>query len=183
MSPAGAALLLDIFVALKMLIDSYMTTVFGILKSRSHAISAVRDVSRAGFSTNDMSALVPDTAEATGGQGSLGLLSGLVTVEIPGLRPTQGAGPLIASLAGWSTAGVAHGLISLQIPEALAHQYEKKISEGCVLLAVQTAEPRDVDRLKTILLQHQADDIGATESREVSAVNARPSRPPSVIPL
>jgi hypothetical protein len=142
-------------------------------------------VSRAGFSTNDISVLVPETAEATGGQGgeSLGLLTNLVAVEIPGLRPTHGAGPLIATLAGWSTGGVAHGLASLRIPESLARQYEQKIGQGNILISVQTEESKDVDRLKAILLQHHAEDVGAGEPKEVSAINVRPSRPPAVIPL
>ena len=160
-------------------------SVFGVVKTHGQAAAIIKDVSRAGFSTNDISVLVPDTHDATGGRGgeTLGLLTGLAPVEIPGLRPTTGAGPLIAALAGWSTAGVAHGLVSLQIPEALAHLYERKIGEGHILLAVQAVEAKDVDRLKTIMLQHNLDDVGASAEREVSAVNARPSRPPAVIPL
>lgn len=159
--------------------------VFGVVKSRGQATSLIKDISRAGFSTNDISVLVPETPEATGGLGgeSLGLLTGLAAVEIPGLRPTHGAGPLVATLAGWSTGGVAHGLIALRIAASLAHQYERKISEGSILISVQTEDAKDVDRLKTILLQHQVEDVGASEPKEVSAVNARPSRPPAVIPL
>ena len=166
-----------------MLLIRHMPTqaVFGVLKSREQAASVIKDVSRAGFSTNDISVLVPaldDTPSDT-----LGLLTGLVEVAIPGLRTTVGAGPLIATLAGWSTAGVAHGLVSLHLSSHLAHQYEEKISQGHILISVQTEESRDVDRLKTILLQHQAEDIGAGEPKEVSAINVRPSRPPAVIPL
>ena len=85
--------------------------------------------------------------------------------------------------AGWSTAGVAHGLVSLRISDSLARQYEQKISEGSILIAVQTEDGRDVDRLKAIMLHHHAEDVGANEPKEVSALNVRPSRPPAVIPL
>ncbi len=153
--------------------------VFGVLTSREHAAGVIKDASRAGFSTNDMSVLVPESP----GDTTLGLLSGLVAVEIPGLQPLQGAGPLIATLAGWSTAGVAHGLISLKISEALAHTYEQRIAGGAILVSIQTEQAKDVDRLKAIFLQQHAEEVGVSEPKEVSAINARPSRPPSVIAL
>lgn len=156
--------------------------VFGVLKTREQAASVIRDVSRAGFSTNDISVLIPELPDAQP-QTTLGLLTGLVEVSIPGLRTTVGAGPLVATLAGWSTAGVAHSLVALRLTAQLAHQYEVKIGQGHILISVQTEESRDVDRLKTIFLQHHAEDVGAGEPKEVSAINARPSRPPAVIPL
>ncbi|MBS1150806.1 MAG: hypothetical protein H6Q89_2504 [Myxococcaceae bacterium] len=171
-----------------MLLLPLMSTqaVFGVLKTRVQAAAVIRDVSRTGFNTNQISVLVPETPAATGGQTGeeLGLLTGLVEVSIPGLRTTHGAGPLVATLAGWSTAGVTHGLIALRLSESLAHQYEKKIGEGFILISVQTHEPKDVDRLKAILWQNLAENVGASEPPpEVSGINPRPSRPPAVIPL
>ncbi len=161
-----------------------MTTyaIFGVLRDRSQAASVIRDASRAGFSTNDMSVLVPELPDATP-LSSLGLLSGLVPVEIPGLRTTVGAGPLVATLAGWSTAGVAHGLTSLRISEAQAHDYEQRLAEGGILFSVQTDQPRDIDRVKAILIQHEATNVASSEARDMGANNPRPSRPPAVIPL
>lgn len=161
-----------------------MTThaIFGMLKDRSQAASVIRDASRAGFSINDISVLVPELPDATP-LGSLGLLTGLTPVEIPGLSTTVGAGPLIAALAGWSTAGVAHGLTSLRISEAQAHAYEQGLANGHILLSVETDQTKDLDRLKAIFTQHLAADVASSESRDVSPVNSRPSRPPAVIPL
>lgn len=159
--------------------------VYGVLKSRNQAAATIKDVSRAGFSIHDISVLVPESPQSTRGEpaDSLGLMTGLVHVDIPGLRTIHGGGPLVAALAGWSTAGVAHSLVSLRIPASLADEYERKVSAGSILIAVQVAEAKDVERLKTILLQHEAEDVGESEPKELSPVNARPSRPPAVIPL
>jgi len=156
--------------------------VFGVVKSRDQAAAVIKDISRAGFSSNDISALVPETVPAGRGPSGdcLGLLTGLVPVTIPGLRPTLGAGPLVSALAGWSTAGVSRGLVALRIPEALARQYERQLGEGGILLAVQADERRDLDRLKTILLQHQAENVSGDEPERVSV---RAARPPAVIAL
>lgn len=160
--------------------------VFGVFTNREPAAAAIAALTRAGFNSNGISVLVP-TSEAAAGKSddTLGLLSGLVEVSIPGLRPAMGAGPMIASLAGWSTAGVAHGLVALRIPEPLAREYERQIGLGSLLVSVQTQDPQALTHLREIFLQHDAQSVGSSieQPDERAVVNPRPSRPPPVILL
>src|SRR5690606_10494843 len=92
------------------------TAVFGIYNSSAHAESAVDRIAAAGFSSNDISVLLPDTQSSkdfahekstkapegtatgvtAGGAlgGTLGLLAGIGALAIPGVGPLIAAGPI-----------------------------------------------------------------------------------------
>jgi hypothetical protein len=96
--------------------------VFGIFANQLAMEECVEHLRRAGFRTEDISALLPDNPGtkdlaherstkapegATSGVlaggitgGVLGLLTGLGALAIPGLGPLIAAGPIVAALAG-----------------------------------------------------------------------------------
>ena len=105
-------------------------SVFGILRSREDAEVVVERLKAAGFFSQDVSLLFPDTAgtrdfahehatkapegAATGGTtgfvigGVLGWLAGIGSLAIPGVGPFIAAGPIMAALSG-AAVGTAIG--------------------------------------------------------------------------
>src|SRR6195952_1748483 len=126
------------------------TAVFGIYTSAEHAERAVDTLIAAGFSSTDISVLLPDTSSTrefahvketkapegttagvtTGGVigGTLGVLAGIGAIAIPGVGPFIAAGPIMAGLAGLGVGGVVGGLVGalvgMGIPEYEAKRYE-----------------------------------------------------------
>ena len=159
-------------------------SVVGLLPSQASAEAAVTALQGAGFSTSDISALLPDkrgtrdfahekhtkapegaaAGAGTGGiiGGTLGLLAGIGALAIPGLGPFIAAGPIMATLsgaaAGATVGGLTGALIGLGIPEIEAKQYEGKIKEGNVLLSVHVDDREQRARAKKIL-----EGLGATD--------------------
>jgi hypothetical protein len=160
--------------------------VYGIYRNRSMVDAAVEDLKDAGFRSEDISVLFPDTQGtkefaieketkapegATAGAGTgaviggaLGWLTGIGLLAIPGLGPFIAAGPIVAALAGVGAGGVVGGiagaLIGMGIPEYEANRYEGRIKTGGILLSVH-ADDRDwKDKAKNILQRTGADDIG-----------------------
>src|SRR6187401_1427966 len=152
-------------------------TVIGIVETHSQAESLVASLQSAGFSGNDVSALLPDkrgttdfahehntkapegavTGAAGGGLvgGTIGLLAGIGALAIPGLGPFIAAGPLMAALsgaaAGAAVGGVAGALVGMGIPELEAKQYEGRVKDGHVLLSVHTDNSDERARAKQVL--------------------------------
>ncbi len=169
------------------------SAVFGIFHTASQAERSIEDLRSAGFSNDDISALLPDrqsTKEfahekntkapegaaaggATGGVigGALGLLVGLGALAIPGLGPLLAAGPIVAALAGFGAGGAVGGLVGslvgLGIPEYEAKRYEGHIKSGGILLSVHCHTEARVDRAKEILKQTGAQDIASTGEASV----------------
>lgn len=169
-------------------------SVFAISTSETQANRIVDDLTRGGFSSNDISVLFPDkstthefshekntkapegamTGAATGGVvgGTLGLLVGIGALAIPGVGPLIAAGPLLAALsgaaAGATVGGIAGGLIGLGIPEIEAKRYENRISEGNILISVHAVDSDGVSRAKDILENAGAEDVSVTSMGEVS---------------
>jgi len=167
--------------------------VFCLTRTETQAIAIVNQLKAAGFSSNDISVLLPDTtgtrdfaheqhtkapegAAAGAGTGvllggALGWLVGIGALAIPGLGPFIAAGPIMAALsgaaAGAAVGGVTGGLIGLGMPEYEAKQYEGKIKEGRVLISVHTENSPERDRAKTIFEQAGAEDISYTEEAAV----------------
>jgi hypothetical protein len=149
---------------------------FGIAESDGQAASIVDQLKVAGFSNNDISALLPDRAVtrhfaheqhtkapegAAVGAGSgvilggaVGYLVGLGTLAIPGLGPLVVAGPIIAALTGaglGAVVGVLTGtLIGAGVPEFEALQYDDKMNGGNILISVQTEGRTERERAKEI---------------------------------
>jgi len=161
--------------------------VFGIC-NELQAERVLNDLKTAGFSSMDISVLVPDTAgtrdlgheqhtkapegAATGGStggilgGALGWLAGIGALAIPGLGPFIAAGPIMAALSGAAVGGAVGGatgaLIGMGIPEYEARRYEGKLREGNILISVHT-EDRDERKLaREIFERAGAQDVSAT---------------------
>src|SRR6266576_491313 len=150
--------------------------VFGIARSEAQAITIVERLRAAGFSNDDISVLCPDkagtrdfaheqhtkapegaaTGAGTGGVlgGALGWLVGIGSLAIPGVGPFIAAGPIMAALAGAgvgaAVGGLSGALVSLGIPTYEAKQYEGKIKQGNILLAVHSEDSDEVKRAKEI---------------------------------
>jgi hypothetical protein len=164
------------------------TAVFGIYKSVSQAERAVDRIAAAGFSSNDISVLLPDnqsskefahekstkapegttTGVTTGGAigGALGLLAGIGALAIPGVGPFIAAGPIMGALAGLGVGGAVGGLIGalvgMGIPEYEAKRYEGRIKDGGVLLSVHCDTSDEITRAKQLLKETGAEDISST---------------------
>ena len=169
------------------------TAVFGIYNSTNQAEYAVDQIAAAGFSSNDISVLLPDsrstkefahekdtkapegttTGVTTGGVigGTLGLLAGIGALAMPGVGPFIAAGPIMGALAGLGVGGAVGGLIGalvgMGIPEYEAKRYEGHIKEGGVLLSVHCDTSDQITRAKDLLKHTGAQDISS--SGEASA--------------
>lgn len=161
--------------------------VFCIAKSEEQAVRIVNLLKEAGFSNNDVSMLLPDRAgrrdlgheqhtkapegATTGavvggiGAGVLGWLVGIGSLAIPGVGPLIAAGPILAALtgvaAGGAVGGVAGGLIGAGVPEYEAKQYEGKLKNGNILVAVHTEDSNQRNAAKDIFERTQAEDISS----------------------
>ena len=147
----------------------------------------------AGFSSNDISALLPDktgtkdfaheqhtkapegtvTGAGLGGVigGTLGLLAGIGTLAIPGVGPLIAAGPLMAVLSGVAVGGAVGGitgaLVGLGIPEFEARRYEGKITEGNILISVHTENNQAAGQAMEVLSRCGAQDITSSSEKPV----------------
>ncbi len=179
--------------------------VFGIYSTTAETERAVNDLLQSGFSSQDVSVLMPDqqstrefavhkdtkapegatTGATTGGVigGTLGVLVGLGSLAIPGIGPLIAAGPLVAGLAGLGAGGAVGGLIGalvgMGIPEYEAKRYEGRVKDGGVLLSVHCETPGEVLRAKEVLSATGAADIAAsTESAGARVSEPQPKHQP-----
>lgn len=169
--------------------------VVGIISNQAQAEQLVTQLQRAGFSTNDISALFPDkrgtrdfahehhtkapegaiAGVGAGGAigGTLGLLAGIGSLAIPGVGPLIAAGPIMAALsgaaAGAAVGGITGALIGMGIPELEAKQYEGKIRDGNILLSVHVENSDERARAKKILEQSGARDVVSAGEASVRA--------------
>jgi hypothetical protein len=150
------------------------------------------ELKQAGFTNNDISALLPDrrgtkdfahehntkapegaTAGGIAGMGvgaALGWLAGVGALAIPGAGPFIAAGPIMAALSGaavgTATGGVVGSLVGLGMPEFEAKRYDAKIREGNILISVHTESGKQKDVAKDVFKRNNADDIStAAEAR------------------
>jgi hypothetical protein len=171
------------------------TAVFAIYSTRASAEQAANALINAGFSSSDISVLLPEnlgTREigteksskapegATAGAGTgavlggaLGLLAGIGALAVPGVGPLIAAGPIMATLAGVGVGGAVGGLtgalIGLGIPEFEAKRYEGVIRKGGILLSVHCATSAEVSRAKNILKGTGGEDIASTGEASVDS--------------
>jgi hypothetical protein len=172
-------------------------SVMCMVQSQNQAERIVTSLRGAGFSTNDISVLLPDTSGTkdfahehhtkapegaiagvgAGGifGGALGLLAGIGALAIPGLGPLIAAGPLLAAFsgaaAGATLGGVAGGLIGMGIPEIEAKRYEGKLKRGNILISVHTDSSEQRDRATTIFKDVNAEDICVAGESQVPKAN------------
>jgi hypothetical protein len=172
-------------------------SVFGIYSSPRDVETAIGEFKDAGFSSSDVSVLLPDKANkedivaedatkaptgATVGLGSgaavggtLGWLIGIGALAIPGIGPVIAAGPIVAALAGIGVGGALGGfagcLIGVGISEDQVKKYHERLSKGGILVAVRCETSREVRRAKDILHRTGTEDIGA--SNPIETVDAK----------
>ena len=170
------------------------TAAFGIFPTRNAAEAAVDRLTAAGFSNQDVSVLMSDSAgsqdfatekntkapegTATGvgvggiTGGTLGLLAGLGALAIPGVGPLIAAGPIMATLAGLGIGGAVGGLVGalvgMGIPEYEAKRYEGRVKDGGILASVHCESSEEVSRAKEILRASGAEDIASSNEESGS---------------
>ena len=169
--------------------------VIGLVGSVAQAEKILNELERAGFSTDDISALFPDktgtrdfahehhtkapegavAGVGAGGAigGTLGLLAGVGALSVSGLGSFVAAGPIMAALsgaaAGAAVGGITGALIGMGVPEIEARQYEGKLERGSILLSVHVEDAEQRDRAQNILERHGADDISVASEKALPA--------------
>ena len=169
--------------------------VYCIAQSRAQAETIVDGLRAAGFSSSEISVLLPDKSgtrdfaheqntkmpegAATGGIAGMGVgailgwLAGVGSLAIPGVGPFIAAGPIMAALGGAAVAGAAGGiigaLVGMGIPEYEAKLYDGKIRNGNVLISVHTESSDQVKKAKEIYERAGAEDIKSTSEASVPA--------------
>lgn len=158
------------------------STVIGVMQEISQAEEAVSSLRERGFGDNEISIIARDDEQnqgyagggeditfadqnlsdgtATGGAigGVAGLLMGAGALLIPGVGPIIAAGPLAGALTGAVTGGIAGGLVDFGIPEERGRQFEERVKEGDILVAVKTNEKK-VDSAASILRRFGAKNV------------------------
>jgi hypothetical protein len=167
--------------------SSKNTAVFGIYATPGTAEAAVDHLVAKGFTNAAISVLLPDdestrafahekstkapegtaAGATTGGiiGGTLGLLTGLGMLAIPGVGPIIAAGPIVAALAGVGAGGAVGGivgaLVGMGIPEYEAKRYEGAVKGGGTLLSVHCDTSEQIDVAKQALKETGARDISS----------------------
>ncbi len=159
--------------------------VTALFKSRVTAEAAVREISKLGYTRDDVSILMSDTtrtkefgieagskaAEGAGVGGAVGGTVGAIlaavaavgtSIALPGLGLVI-AGPIAAALAGAGAGGAAGGLIGLLvgtgIPENRATVYDKGVREGGILVGVDAKSDADADRIAKVFESLNAKNV------------------------
>src|SRR5881275_743670 len=164
------------------------TAVFGIYRDRTSVENAVDVLRQENFRNTDISVLFPENqgtkdfahekntkapeGAATGAGsgavigGTLGWLTGIGALAIPGVGPFIAAGPIVAALAGAGVGGAIGGitgaLIGLGIPEYEAKRYEGRVKDGGILLSVHSDDSQWTKKAKEILERTGAQDVSST---------------------
>ncbi|MEO7432846.1 MAG: hypothetical protein ABIR62_12665 [Dokdonella sp.] len=171
-------------------------SVYCTTKTVAQAENIITALKASGFSSNDISALLPDKrttkdfahehntkapeGATTGGVAGLGVgaalgwLAGIGALAIPGVGPFIAAGPIMAALGGaavgTAAGGVIGALVGMGIPEFEAKRYDAKIREGNILISVHTEDSKQRDVAKDVFKKYEADDISTgTEASAKSA--------------
>ena len=168
--------------------------VFCTVKTSMQAVQICDRLKVAGFTSNDISVLMPNSAgtkefavdnqtkapegAATGAGtgallgGGLGWLAGIGALAIPGFGPLIAAGPIMAALTGAAVGGTLGGLtgalIGMGIPEYEAKRYEGKVKGGHALISVHSENAEETDRAKKIFEVAGAEDIATSSEPSVA---------------
>src|SRR5579863_9443475 len=173
--------------------------VFAIYSTRAGAEHGAEMLLSSGFSTSDISVLLPEnlgskeigtqkstkapegTAVGAGSGavigGTLGLLASIGALAIPGIGPLIAAGPIVAALAGMGVGGAVGGftgaLIGMGIAEFEAKRYEGRLKKGGILISVHCDTSDEVKRAKEILERTGGEDVSSTGESSVSGSTER----------
>lgn len=102
--------------------------------------------------------------------GLAGLLIGIGAIAIPSVGPLLVAGPLAVALGltgaaaatvsgaatGIVAGGLVGGLVGLGLPQDVAYEYEQRLREGGVLLAVPVEVESDARKVEKLFALHNA---------------------------
>jgi hypothetical protein len=179
-------------------------SVFCIARSETQAGEIVSQLKAVGFTSDDISALLPDRTGSkdfahehhtkapegavAGGStgailgGALGWLAGIGILAIPGLGPLIAAGPVMAALSGVAVGaafgGIAGALVGMGVPEFEAKRYEGKIREGNILISVHCENEEATRKTRQIFEQADAEDIATgSEAAVVQPAGTSEARP------
>jgi hypothetical protein len=170
-------------------------SVYCLSTSEVQASEIVNQLRLAGFSNNDISALLPDKTgtrdfafehhtkapegAATGGLigglacAALGWLAGAGYLAIPAARPLIAAGPMMAALSGAAlgagVGGILGALAGLGFPEYVARRYRGKIREGNILLSVHCENRKSMREVRKIFGRAGAGAIAASTEAPLGA--------------
>jgi hypothetical protein len=168
-------------------------SVYCTAKTVEQAESIVLQLKQTGFTSDDVSVLLPDkrgsmdfahehntkapegaTAGGIAGLGvgaAVGWLAGVGALAIPGIGPFIAAGPIMAALSaaavGTAAGGIIGALVGLGIPEFEAKRYDAKIREGNILISVHTEDGKHRDIAKNVFKDNYADDIASAAEAKV----------------
>ncbi|MFZ0322246.1 MAG: DUF3341 domain-containing protein [Candidatus Sulfotelmatobacter sp.] len=171
------------------IVDLCTKSVFGIHFTRGNVESAVDALKLAGFSSSEVSVLLPKNLEtaamatehstkapegAAVGVGSgaavggaLGWFVGVGALAIPGIGPVIAAGPLVAVLAGIGIGGALGGfagsLVGLGIPENEARKYESELLKGGILVVVHCKTAEESNCAEQVFQSSGAQDIAMSQ--------------------
>ena len=169
-------------------------TIVRMFDDRDHALMAIRELERSGFTQDEVSLMaaggtdttttthVPaeDSTSGTGVGATLGtlvgggagLLAGSGALAIPGLGPIVAAGWLAATLtggvAGAAAGGLLGSLVGSGVDEREAHVYAEGVRRGGALVSVRGSETR-IAEAERVLARHQTVDVPAREAQYRSA--------------
>jgi hypothetical protein len=167
--------------------------VFGIADSAARAQRIITDLRDAGFPSANISVLFPDrtgthdfrhdahTKAPEGASagigtgallgGTLGWLSGVGAVAVPGLGALIAAGPILAALsgaaAGAAVGGISGALLGYAVPEFEATLYETRLRDGNYLISVHTESIVQQAHVREILAKNGATDISQRRESRV----------------
>lgn len=154
----------------------------------------IRNLQAAGFPGHDISVLLadkegtrdlaiehntkaPEGAVAGVGSGAilggtLGWLTGIGALAIPGLGPFIAAGPILAALSGVAIGGTIGGLtgalIGMGMSEFEAKQFEGKVKAGSALISIHCENSENSEN--TDAAREICENAGATDVTTSSAV-------------
>jgi len=118
---------------------------------------------------------------ATGGVlgGAVGLLAGIGALAIPGIGPILAAGPIAATIAGLAVGagagGLVGGLVGLGIPEEEAAEYEAYVSNGKILVLVDSDGPGT--GVYHVFRNNKSLNASRYDSEVNSGLNTPPNKP------
>ena len=174
--------------------------VFTIYETRASVETAADALVEEGFSSSDISVLLPDnspgpqdspaataleskshqenigTAPSHGiVRGTLGVLAGLSMLAIPGLGPLVGEGTLKAGLAGLGMRGavgeIANSLINIGVPELEAKRYEDRLQRRAILLSVRCGTVDEAKRATDIVKSTGGADVCTAAQTSSAAIS------------
>lgn len=161
------------------------SVVYCLAPTEAAAVRIANRLYSSGFSASDISMVQPDrtaardvghqnstkapegaAAGASAGAllgGALGWAAGIGALAIPGLGPLIAAGPILATLSGLAAGGTVGGitgaLVGTGIPEYEAQQYEGRLREGHILLAVHAENSDEAARARQVMTEEKAESI------------------------